>query len=151
MRTDPLAAPAPRSAFTGGNILSGSRVTSSAGNLLLGPIPGSSLAAGALFIELPGPGRACWISSSCSLAELGLELAVSRQKRHPKDAGTSAPDVDVMGASCVTSDQVKLAGSADRLAAAGGRQLAVNVSEVRLDRVDGDVHFSGGLSAAEHA
>jgi uncharacterized protein YggU (UPF0235/DUF167 family) len=38
----------------------------------------------------------------------------------------------VSGTSNVTSDQVKLAGSADRLAAAGGRQLAVNVSEVRL-------------------
>jgi hypothetical protein len=40
-------------------------------------------------------------------------------------------------------------GSADRLAAAGGRQLAVSVSEVRLDCVDGHVHLDGDFSAAQ--
>ena len=85
------------------------------------------------------------------LTELGLELLVSRPRRHPKVPGTAAPDVHVVGAGYVTSDQLKLAGSADRLAAAGGRQLAANVSEVRLERVDGDVHFAGGLSGAEQA
>jgi hypothetical protein len=64
VRSDLLAAP--RSAFTGGKGLSGQRVTSSAGNLLLGLMPGSSSAAGVLFIELPGLRRARWISS-CSL------------------------------------------------------------------------------------
>jgi hypothetical protein len=59
--------------------------------------------------------------------------------------------MEVIGASYVKSDQVKLAGSADRLAAAGGRQLAENISEVRLNRVDGDAHFAGGLSSAEQA
>ena len=67
MRPDPLASPAPRSAFTGGKILSGPRITSSVGNLLPGPMPGPSLAADALLIELPGPRRAWWISSSYSL------------------------------------------------------------------------------------
>ena len=33
----------------------------------------------------------------------------------------AAPDVDAIGASYVTSDQLKLAGSADRLTAASGR------------------------------
>lgn len=70
MRPDPLAAPAPRSAFTGGETLSGQRVNSSAGNFLLGPMPGSSPAAGALFIELPGPCRACWMSSGRLIADV---------------------------------------------------------------------------------
>ncbi len=50
MRSDLLAAAAPRSAFTGGKSLSGPRATSSAGNILLESMPGSSPAARALFI-----------------------------------------------------------------------------------------------------
>ena len=49
-----------------------------------------------------------------------------------------------------TSDQLKLAGPADRLAAASGRQLAVYVFEVRFERVDADVQLAGGLSGTEH-
>ena len=56
--------------------------------------------------------------------------------------------MDLIGASHVTSDQLKLAGSADRLAAAGGRQLAVDIFEVRLDGVDGDVQLAGDFSAS---
>jgi hypothetical protein len=40
-------------------------------------------------------------------------------KRHY--IGWGGADVDVMSASCMASDQLKLAGPADRLAAAGGR------------------------------
>ena len=49
------------------------------------------------------------------------------------------------------SDQLKLAGSADRLTAAGGRQLAVEVFEVRLDGVGGDIQLAGDFSAAQQA
>src|SRR5271170_2949718 len=49
------------------------------------------------------------------------------------------------------SDQVELPGPADRLAAVGRRQLAVNALEVSLDRVDGDVHLAGDLRHVQHA
>ena len=44
-----------------------------------------------------------------------------------------------------SSDQLKLAGPAHRLAAVRRRQLAVDVPEVGLDGVDGDVHLAGDL------
>ena len=150
MRSDLLTVAVPRSALTVGMSASGQRVTSSAGNLLLGPVPGSSPAAGALLIELPGPRRACWISSSCSLLSQ-VWSCLSPASTGTPGARCGGADVDVIGASYVTSDQLKLAGSADRLTAAGGRQLAVNVFEVRLDGVDGDVHLAGDLSGAEQA
>jgi hypothetical protein len=121
VRPDPLSAPVPGSAFTGGKTMSGQRVTGSAGTLLLEPMPGSPLAADALLIELPDRRRGLLDLIVLLLAELGLELPVSRQHRHPELLGTAAPDVDVFGVRYVTSDQLKLAGSPDRLAAAGGR------------------------------
>ena len=54
-------------------------------------------------------------------------------------------------ASNVTSDQLKLAGSADRLAAASRGQLAADVFEVRLDGVGGDVHLAGDFGAGQQA
>jgi hypothetical protein len=53
--------------------LSGQRLTSAVGNLLPGPQPGSSPAAGALLIELAGPGRACWTSGGRCEQRLGGE------------------------------------------------------------------------------
>jgi hypothetical protein len=50
VRSDLLAAAAPRGSFTGGKSLGGQRVTSVAGSLSLGPMPGSPLAAGATLI-----------------------------------------------------------------------------------------------------
>jgi hypothetical protein len=150
VRPDLLTVAGPRSALTVGMSANGQRVTSSAGNLRLGPMPGSSLAAGALLTEVPGSRRACWISSSCSLLS-EVWSCLSPASTGTQGARCGGAGRDVIGASYVTSDQLKLAGSADRLAAAGGRQLAVSVFEVRLDRVDGDVHFPGGLSGAEQA
>jgi len=49
------------------------------------------------------------------------------------------------------SDQLKLAGPADRLGAVSRGQLAEDAFEVRLDGVDGDVHFTGYLSRVQHA
>src|SRR6266536_3743374 len=49
------------------------------------------------------------------------------------------------------SDQLELAGPADRLAAVTRRQLPVDALEVRLDRVDGDVHLAGDLGGVQHA
>src|SRR5437762_11529469 len=49
-----------------------------------------------------------------------------------------------------TSDQPELPGAADRLAAVTRRQLAVDVFEVRLDRVDGDVQLAGNLGGGQH-
>src|SRR2546430_14419568 len=49
-----------------------------------------------------------------------------------------------------TSDQPELPGAADRLAAVTRRQLAVDALEVRLDRVDGDVHLAGNLGGGQH-
>jgi hypothetical protein len=54
-------------------------------------------------------------------------------------------------ASYLRSDQLKLAGPADRLAAAGRRQLAVDVLEVRFHGVDRDVHLGGDLGGAQQA
>src|ERR1700735_591679 len=48
-------------------------------------------------------------------------------------------------------DQLELAGPADRLAAVSHRQLAVDVLEVRLDGVDGEVHLVSDLSGVQHA
>jgi len=118
VRSDLLAAP--RSAFTGGKGLSGQRVTSSAGNLLPGLMPGSSPAAGVLFIELPGLRRACWISSSCSLLS-SVWSCPSPATTGTQGARYGGAGCDVFGVRHLTSDQLKLAGSADRLAAAGGR------------------------------
>ena len=59
--------------------------------------------------------------------------------------------LDVTGASYVTSDELKLAGSADRLTAASGRQLAVDVFEVRLDGMDGDVQLARDFSGPQQA
>jgi hypothetical protein len=93
---------------------------------------------------------ACWISSSCSLLSQ-VWSCLSPASTGTPGARRGGADVDVIGASYVTSDQLKLAGSADRLTAAGGRQLAVTVLEVRLDGVDGDVHLAGDFSAAQQA
>ena len=49
------------------------------------------------------------------------------------------------------SDQVELAGPADRSAAVIRRQLAVDVPEVGLDGIDGDVHFAGDLGRGQQA
>jgi hypothetical protein len=49
------------------------------------------------------------------------------------------------------SDELKLAGPADRFASVRRRQLAVDASEVRFDGVDGDIHLAGDLSRAQHA
>ena len=49
------------------------------------------------------------------------------------------------------SDQLKLAGPADRFAAVGRGQLAVDALEVGLHGVDGDVHLAGDLGGAEQA
>ena len=51
----------------------------------------------------------------------------------------------------VRSDQPELPGPADGLAAVSRRQLAVDVLEVRLDGVEGDVHFAGDLRVSQHA
>ena len=48
------------------------------------------------------------------------------------------------------SDQLKLTGTVDRFAAVSRRQLAVNVLEVCLDGVDGDVHLAGDLGGVQH-
>jgi hypothetical protein len=148
VRPDLLAVAALRSVFTEGKSLSGQRGISAGGNFVPGPVPGSPSAAGALLIELPGPRGLlylifffpCWARSgvACPLSAPAAQV--------PRAGGT---DVDVIGAGYVTSDQLKLPGSADRLAAAGGRQLAVSVFEVRLDSVDGDVHLAGDFSAAQ--
>jgi len=50
VRSDLLAAAAPRSSFTRGKSLGGQRVTSAAGHLSLEPMRGSLLAAGATLI-----------------------------------------------------------------------------------------------------
>ena len=117
MRPDLLAA-VPRSAVTKGKSLLGQCVTSFAGHLVLGPMPGSWPAACPMLIELPGPCRVCWISSSCSFAEPGRELSVLASA--PKCPVRGA-DMDLTGARHVTSDQLKLACPADGLAAATGR------------------------------
>jgi hypothetical protein len=65
-------------------------------------------------------------------------------------AGTSVPDIDVIGASYVTSDQVKLAGSADCISSASGRKLAAYVLDVRLDGVGGYVHLASDLKGGQH-
>ncbi len=65
--------------------------------------------------------------------------------------GAGGADVDVIGAGYVTSDQLKLPGSAYRLAAASHRQLAADVFEVRLDGVDGNVQLAGDFSVAQQA
>src|SRR2546429_3240944 len=52
---------------------------------------------------------------------------------------------------CARSDQLKLSRPAYRLAAVSRRQLAVDALEMRLDRVDGDVHLAGDLGGVEHA
>jgi len=67
VRPDLLAAAAPRSSFTQGNGLDGQCITSAAGDLWPGPMPGLPPAAGEMLIELPYPRGACWISLSCSL------------------------------------------------------------------------------------
>ena len=140
--------PAPRSAFTEGKSLSGQRATSVAGNLLLGPCRARQ-APGSLLIELPGPRGACWIILLL-LAEQVWSCLSSASTGTP-GARCGGADVDVIGASYVTSDQLKLAGSADRLTAAGSRQLAVTVLKVRLDGVDGDVHLAGDFSGPQQA
>jgi hypothetical protein len=67
VRPDLLAVVALRSVFTEGRSPGGQRGISAGGNFSPGPAPGSSPAAGALLIELPGPRVACWISSSFPL------------------------------------------------------------------------------------
>jgi hypothetical protein len=143
-----LVTPAPPGAVTEGKSLSGQRVAGAAGNLSVGSMPGSLPAAGALLIELPGPRRDLLDLILLLLAEPGLELSVPASAGTPRCPVRGA-DMDLIGASHVTSDQLKLAGSTDRLAAAGGRQLAVNVFEVRLGGVDGDVHLAGDLGGAQ--
>ena len=92
MRSDLLTVAVPRSALTVGMSANGQRVTSAAGNLRLGPMPGSSLAAGALLTEVPGSRRACWISSSCSLlSEAGVVCLPPAPA--PKVPGAGALDV----------------------------------------------------------
>src|SRR2546423_1743436 len=49
-----------------------------------------------------------------------------------------------------TSDQPELSRAADRLAAVSRRQFAVDALEVRLDRVDGDVHLACNLGGGQH-
>ena len=49
------------------------------------------------------------------------------------------------------SDQLQLAGAADRFAAVSRRQLSVDVPEVGLDGVDGDVHLASDLGRVQHA
>jgi hypothetical protein len=142
-----LLAAVPPGAVTDGKSLTGQRVTSAAGNLSVGSMPGAGPAAGALLIELSGPRGVCWISSSCSLLSR-VWSCLSPPARAPSGARAGGADMDVVGAGYVASDQLKLAGSADRLAAAGGRQLAVDIFEVRLDGVDGDVHLAGDFSGA---
>jgi len=65
VRLDLLVA-VPRSAVTKGKSLTGQRVASLAGHLVLGPMPGSWPTACPMLIERPGPRRVGWISSSCS-------------------------------------------------------------------------------------
>ena len=120
MRPVLLATSAPPGAFTKGKSLLGQRVTSLAGNLSVGSRPGSWPAAGAVLIELPGTAQGLLDLILLLLAEPGLELSVLAS------AGTSrcpvrGVDMDLIGASHLASDQLKLAGPADRLAAAGGR------------------------------
>jgi LuxR family transcriptional regulator, maltose regulon positive regulatory protein len=64
---------------------------------------------------------------------------------------TGRPPLRSPGSSEPRSDQLKLAGPADRLAAALRRQLAVDAPEVGLDGVDGDVHLLGDLGRVQHA
>jgi hypothetical protein len=54
------------------------------------------------------------------------------------------------GVSAALLDQSELAGPADRLAAMGRRELAVDALDVCLDGVDGDAHLAGDLGGAEH-
>ena len=49
------------------------------------------------------------------------------------------------------SDQLELAGAADRFAAVTRCELAEDALEVRLDGVGGDVHLAGDLGGAQHA
>jgi len=50
-----------------------------------------------------------------------------------------------------TSDQFELAGAADRFAAVSRRQLSVDVPEMSLDGVDGDVHLASDLGRVQQA
>jgi hypothetical protein len=84
------------------------------------------------------------------LAGVGLELSVLASVGNPRCLVRGA-DMYLIGASYVTSDQLELAGSTNRLAAAGGRQLAVDVFEVRLDGVDGDVQLAGDFGGPQQA
>src|SRR5882757_10690180 len=50
-----------------------------------------------------------------------------------------------------TSDQFELAGAADRFAAVSRRQLSVDVPEMGLYGVDGDVHLASDLGRVQQA
>ncbi len=93
--------------------------------------------------EQPMPGAAAcscsaWRRARCPPAPGGAGGACG--------GGPNAP-----GTGNVRSDQPELPGPADGLAAVSRRQLAIDVFEVRLDGVEGDVHFAGNLRVSQHA
>jgi len=66
----------------------------------------------------------------------------------------AAPPPDGYGAYAgprARSDQLEFPGASYGLAAMSGRQLAVDVPEVGLDGIDGDVHLAGDLGGVQHA
>lgn len=101
-------------------------------------------------ILIPRPMATITITPSAAGAPVDADLISADRTGHPRDHGRREDDAHVEPVR-VRSDQLELAGPADGLAAVLRGEFAVDVPQVRLYRVDGDVHLGGDLGRVQHA
>src|SRR5215472_15875385 len=108
-------------------------------------------------ILLPEPARACarvpppapvpmMITSLCSATATSFypcHAASGARRQHHPQGGSLLP--------AARSDQLKLAGPADRLAPVCRRQLVADVLDMRFDSVAGDIQLTGDLGGGQQA